>query len=68
MSDEIVSKTEEIDFKATKTTYPRINNDNVLEFIFERDPNLYLRKNKVLNRFKLYNLKMLDIYPWYYCS
>lgn len=40
-------KNEEIDFKVTKKCYPRINNANVLEFIFERDPNLFLRKNKI---------------------
>ena len=40
-------KDEEIDFKVTKKNYPRINNGNVLEFIFERDPNLFMRKNKI---------------------
>ena len=40
-------KNEEIDFKVTKKSYPRINNGNVLEFIFERDPNLFMRKNKI---------------------
>ena len=42
-----IEKSEEIDFKVTKKCYPRINNSNVLEFIFERDPNLFLRKNKI---------------------
>ena len=38
----------EIDNKVIKKHYPRTNNDQVLEFVFERDPNLYLRKNKIL--------------------
>ena len=37
----------DIDFKTTKRTYPRTNNDSVLEFVFEKDPNLYLRKNNI---------------------
>ena len=41
---------EEIDFKITKKHYPRINNDKVLEFVFDKDPNLYLRKNKIVIR------------------
>lgn len=41
---------EEIDFKVTKKHYPRINNDKVLEFVFDKDPNLYLRKNKIVIR------------------
>ena len=40
-------ESEELDYKITKKSYPRINNGNVLEFIFERDPNLFLRKNKI---------------------
>ena len=36
-----------VDFKSGKRIYPRTNNDDVLEFIFERDPNLFLRKNKI---------------------
>ena len=38
----------EIDHKVVKKHYPRTSNDQVLEFVFERDPNLYLRKNKIL--------------------
>ena len=38
----------EIDNKIVKKHYPRTNNHQVLEFVFERDPNLYLRKNKIL--------------------
>ena len=30
--------------------YPRTNNESVLEFVFEKDPNLFLRKNKILIR------------------
>ena len=41
---------EEIDFKITKKHYPRINNDKVLEFVFDKDPNLHLRKNKIIIR------------------
>ena len=37
-----------VDNKIVKKHYPRTNNDQVLEFVFERDPNLYLRKNKIL--------------------
>ena len=36
-----------LDFKSTKKTYPRTNNDSVLEFVFEADPNLYMRKNNI---------------------
>ena len=43
-------ESEEIDFKVTKKHYPRINNDKVLEFVFDKDPNLYLRKNKIIIR------------------
>ena len=41
---------EENDFKVTKKHYPRINNDRVLEFVFDKDPNLFLRKNKIILR------------------
>ena len=36
-----------VDYKSGKRTYPRTNNDDILEFIFEKDPNLYMRKNKI---------------------
>ena len=39
---------ETIDFKITKRHFPRINNDSVLEFVFEKDPNLFMRKNKIV--------------------
>ena len=41
---------EEYDFKITKHHFPRDNNDSILEFIFEKDPNLYMRKNKIVIR------------------
>ena len=37
-----------IDYKITKRHFPRINNASVLEFVFEKDPNLYMRKNKIV--------------------
>ena len=37
----------ELDYKITKKTYPRTNNDSVMEFVFEKDPNLFLRKNNI---------------------
>ena len=37
-----------IDYKVTKRHFPRTNNDSVLEIIFEKDPNLFLRKNKII--------------------
>ena len=37
-----------LDFKITKRHFPRINNDRVLEFVFEKDPNLFMRKNKII--------------------
>ena len=41
---------ETLDFKVTKRHFPRINNDRVLEFVFEKDPNLFMRKNKIFIR------------------
>lgn len=41
-------ESEEIDQKVVKKNYPRTNNEQVLEFVFGKDPNLYLRKNKIL--------------------
>ena len=41
-------KDETLDHKVTKKHYPRNNNKAVLEFVFEKDPNLFLRKNKIL--------------------
>ena len=42
------AKSEEVDQKVVKKNYPRTNNEQVLEFVFGKDPNLYLRKNKIL--------------------
>lgn len=39
-----------IDSKVVKRHFPRTNNDRVLDFVFERDPNLFLRKNKIIIR------------------
>ena len=46
----VAQKTDEADYKITKRHYPRTNNDSVLEFVFEKDPNLFLRKNKIVIR------------------
>ena len=61
---------ETIDFKITKRHFPRINNDSVLEFVFEKDPNLFMRKNKIVikgaievDRNGLYILKSLIMIP-----
>ena len=43
-------KNETLDFKVTKRHFPRINNERVLEFVFEKDPNLFMRKNKIFIR------------------
>ena len=43
-------ETGEIDYKIVKKQYPRTNNSQILEFIFDRDPNSCLRKNKILLR------------------
>ena len=37
-----------IDNKIVKKHYPRTNNEQVLDFVFGKNPNLYLRKNKIL--------------------
>ena len=41
-------KYDTIDNKIIKKHYPRTNNAQVLDFVFGRDPNLFLRKNKIL--------------------
>ena len=41
-------KNDEIDQKVVKKNFPRTNNEQVLEFVFGKDPNLFLRKNKIL--------------------
>ena len=41
---------ETIDVKITKKVYPRTNNSQCLDFIIEKDPHLFLMKNKILLR------------------
>ena len=36
-----------LDQKVSKKHYPRTNNKKILEFVFDKDPNLYLRKHKI---------------------
>ena len=45
-----ISSTEIPDVKVTKRHFPRINNSKCLEFVFEKDPNLFLRKHKIIIR------------------
>lgn len=42
------SEDDAIDYKVTKRHFPRTNNESCLEFIFEKDPNLFMRKNKII--------------------
>jgi len=42
------NETDTIDHKVVKKHYPRTNSDQVLDFVIGKDPNLYLRKNKIL--------------------
>ena len=42
-----------IDNKVIKTFYPKNNNDNTLEIILDRDPNLWLKKNTLKIHFKI---------------
>ena len=37
-----------LDKRFSKKHYPRTNNKDVLEFVFEKDPNMFLRKNKII--------------------
>ena len=39
-----------LDRKTTKRHFPKCNNHNLLEFVFEKDPNSYLRKNSIIIR------------------
>ena len=48
MANEYETQIDKIDYKVTKRHYPKVNNESVLEFDFEKDPNLFLRKNKIL--------------------
>ena len=49
-NESVDRENQENDFKITKKHYPIINNDKVLEFVFNKDPNLFLRKNKIIIR------------------
>ena len=42
------AETDAIDHKVVKKHYPRTNSAQVLDFVFGKDPNLFLRKNKIL--------------------
>ena len=39
-----------LDAKIVKKHYPRQNCERMLEFVFEKDPNLFLRQNKIIIR------------------
>ena len=39
-----------LDYKITKKTYPGTNQEHALEFVFKKDPNLFLRKDKIYIR------------------
>ena len=49
----------ELDYKVTKKLYPRVNTSETLDFLFDKDPNLFLRKNKIIIRGWI---KLQDIY------
>ena len=49
----------ELDYKVTKKLYPRVNTSETLDFVFDKDPNLFLRKNKIIIRGWI---KLQDIY------
>ena len=44
------NENEILDSKISKRHYPRTNNESMLEFVFEKDPNLFLRKHKIIIR------------------
>ena len=39
-----------LDAKITKKIYPRTNNSQILEFVVEKDPHLFMVKNKIIIR------------------
>ena len=47
---ENVSSSDIVDYKVTKKHFAYTNNKKVVHFYIEKDPNLYLRKNKILIR------------------
>ena len=42
------SKNDVLEQRFSKIHYPRTNNDDLLEFVIEKDPNMFLRKNKII--------------------
>ena len=42
-----MGENELLDQKVSKKHYPRTNSNKQLQFVFEKDPNLYLRKHKI---------------------
>ena len=44
------NENDQIDYKTVKKQYPRTNNEEIIEFVFDRDQNLFLRKNKIIIR------------------
>ena len=42
------TENEILDQKTTKRHFPRTNNKDFLEFVIEKDPNLFLRKHKIV--------------------
>ena len=44
---ETIKNQMEVDHKIVKRIYPRTNNKTSLEFILEKDPNLYLRMHSM---------------------
>jgi hypothetical protein len=52
----------EVDHKIVKRIYPRTNNLSCLEFVLEKDPNLFLRmySMKLIFKFKFPSTYMLD--------
>ena len=45
---QMTNENEILDSKLCKRHYPRTNNSSILEFVFEKDPNLLLRKHKIV--------------------
>ena len=43
-----ISEDNSINRKIVKKQYPRQNNGQILDFVFSRDKNLYLRKNSII--------------------
>ena len=43
-----LSEDSPINAKVVKKHYPRQNNGQILDFVFSRDKNLYLRKNNII--------------------